>query len=147
MASNIFDGYHYVGRRTLELIAPQDRVSLKIPISDEFDAIHIGWMAFKTDTTGLKTIAFKFKNLDDANKEVIQDVAGEQYHEASLVTYLDTRPDALIYYENAYPPIPISRRGTYTTLDYEIYINVAPNHAGITVSNPVFVSITFLKKK
>ena len=144
--ATIFDGYNHVGRRTFELIAPQDRITLSIPISQEFDAIHVDWISYKTDTTDLKTLAFRIKNLD-CNTEVIQNVAGDQYFDCTLVTYLDTRPDALIFYENNFPPIHITKKGNYTQFDYEIYVNVIPNHSGITISNPVFISISFLKRQ
>lgn len=145
MSASIFSGYELVGRRILELISDQDKVRLINPISEKFDAIHINWMAYTTDTTNLRSLVLTIDNLD-CNIDSIQSVDGTQEIPCAYVMYLDPRADSNVYSENIFPPIDITLKHNYNFFDYRIFVNTEPAHAGITVSNPVMVSIAFLKK-
>ena len=145
--THIFNNYDLVARRTFELVDWKDKVEVKGTVRNAFDYIHVSWTAFRTDTTGLNTVAIRILNLD-CNIEVVQEPSGSQIAEGALAWFLDPRNDALVFYENPLPPIKLPRvMGNYIDLDYEIYINTAQAYAGISISNPLFVCITFLKSR
>ena len=60
---------------------------------------------------------------------------------------MDNAVSKLVFYENLFPPVKISKKEGLTQLRYEIYINVLSAHSGITINNPVMMSMSFLKRK
>jgi len=140
------NGYKLVREQIFELISWKDTIDLsKRPVED-FDAIKVNFISHTTDTTGLKFLSVSLLNLPDANKTHYLSLDGTEIRESLYSTYLDTRTSVLIFQENPKPPIDIPHQKRYAKLDYEIYVNNQTSYNGITVSNPLFCEIAFLKK-
>lgn len=138
--------YKTVREQVFELVSWEDTIDLSRRPIENFDAIKVNFLSFTTDTTGLKFISIHVKNLRDANISHYQSLDGLQTREAIYTTFLDTRSSVLIFQENPKPPIDIPFQSKLSKIDYEIYVNNELSYSGISVSNPVFIEIAFLKK-
>lgn len=148
MSYNSYEGFETVSIQNFDLVDWSDRIDLLIPVSKKFTHIHVRRVFFKTDTTGLRTLSIRFKNLD-CNIQVHQNQEGNQAHETCIDTFLPSQANADLYYENAYPPIELltGAKGKLTQLEYEIYVDNVEAYAGITSMNPVFIQVAFLMRK
>lgn len=138
--------YKTVREQIFEFVSWEDTIDLSRRPIEGFDAIKVNFLSYTTDTTGLKFMSINIKNLRDANISHYQSLDGLQTREAIYSTYLDTRSSVLIFQENPKPPIDIPFQSKLSKIDYEIYVNNELSYSGITVSNPVFIEIAFLKK-
>lgn len=138
--------YKTVREQLFELVSWEDTIDLSRRPVENFDAVKVNFLSYTTDTTGLKFMSINIKNLRDANISHYQSLDGLQTREAIYSTYLDTRSSVLIFQENPKPPIDIPFVSKLSKIDYEIYVNNELSYSGITVSNPVFIEIAFLKK-
>lgn len=145
---SLYNDYEIVQTQFLELVDWKDRITLRLPVRDTFDAVHIRSITYITDDTGLKTLAIHIKNLD-CNRSVIQNLLGTEANTYCALAQLDpTGPNSIIYFENPYPPIKLPKeKNTYDQFEYEIYVNNETSYNGITSLNPVMIQLSFLRSK